>query len=261
MRIESDELVIVAIQRGGDDVAKTTLRAGDLLLLRGTWDALDTHAADPGVVVIDAPPTIRRQAVALGQRSIVAIVVLVAMVVLLATGLVPAAIAALAAAGAMVLLRALSVRQAHRSISITTLLLVAGMIPLSTAIQTSGAADLMSDGILVLLGDAGPIPLLLGIVLVVAILGQFISNMATVLIVAPIAMTVAETTGYSPLPLLMGIAVAGAASFLTPVATPANTMIMGPGAYKFGDYWKLGLPILVLFVAVAVLLVPVVWPF
>lgn len=261
MRTESDELVIVAIQRGGDDVAKTTLRAGDLLLLRGTWDALDTHAADPGVVVIDAPPTIRRQAVALGQRSIVAIVVLVAMVVLLATGLVPAAIAALAAAGAMVLLRALSVRQAHRSISITTLLLVAGMIPLSTAIQTSGAADLISDGILVLLGDAGPIPLLLGIVLVVAILGQFISNMATVLIVAPIAMTVAETTGYSPLPLLMGIAVAGAASFLTPVATPANTMIMGPGAYKFGDYWKLGLPILVLFVAVAVLLVPAVWPF
>jgi len=261
MCTESEELVIVAIQRGGQDVGRTTLRVGDLLLLRGTWEALDRRAADPGLVVVDAPPTVRRQAVALGPRSITSMIVLAGMVVLLATGIVPAAIAALLAAGAMVLLRVLTVRQAHRSIAITTLLLVAGMIPLSTAIQTSGAADLIAGAITGALGGAGPLPLLLGIVLVVAILGQFISNMATVLIVAPIAMSIAEATGLSPLPLLMGIAVAGAASFLTPVATPANTMILGPGAYRFGDYWKLGLPILAFFVAVAVLLVPLIWPF
>ena len=85
--------------------------------------------------------------------------------------------------------------------------------------------------------------------------------MATVLIVAPIATTIAESTGVSPLPLLMGICVAGAAAFLTPVATPANTMVLGPGAYKFGDYAKLGLPLLALFITVATLLVPVIWPF
>lgn len=261
MRTESGELVIVAVQRSGEDIGRTRLREGDLLLLRGTWDALDRRANDPEFVVVDAPPVVRRQAVALGPRSTVAIVVLVVMLVLLATGIVQPAIAALAAAAAMVLFRTLSVQQAHRSISITTLLVVAGMIPLSTAIQVSGAADLISDALLTALGGGNPRLLLLGLVLVVAILGQFISNMATVLIVAPIATTIAEVAQISPLPLLMGIAVAGSAAFLTPVATPANTMILGPGAYRFGDYWKLGLPLLVLFVAVATLWVPVVWPF
>jgi len=96
---------------------------------------------------------------------------------------------------------------------------------------------------------------------VTVVLGQLISNMATALIVAPIAIAVAGETGISPLPLLMGVAVASAAAFLTPVATPANTMVLGPGAYRFGDYWKLGLPLVLLFVLVATLLVPVFWPF
>ncbi|WP_244303287.1 SLC13 family permease [Leucobacter coleopterorum] len=210
---------------------------------------------------MDAPPVVRRQTVALGPRSTIAIVVLAVMLVLLATGIVQPAIAALGAAAAMVLFRTLSVQQAHRSISITTLLVVAGMIPLSTAIQVSGAADLISNALLSALGGGNPQLLLLGLVVVVAVLGQFISNMATVLIVAPIATTIAEVAHISPLPLLMGIAVAGAAAFLTPVATPANTMILGPGAYRFGDYWKLGLPLIILFVAVATLLVPIIWPF
>lgn len=261
MRTESGELVIVAVQRGGEDIGRAHLRVGDLLLLRGDWDALDRRAADPDIVVVDAPPAVRRQAVALGPRSTVAIVVLAVMLVLLATGIAPPAIVALGAAAAMVLFRTLSVQQAQRSISITTLLVVAGMIPLSTAIQVSGAADLISDALFSALGGGNPRLLLLGLVLVVAVLGQFISNMATVLIIAPIATTIAEAAHISPLPLLMGITVAGAASFLTPVATPANTMILGPGAYRFGDYWKLGLPLLVLFVAVATLWVPVIWPF
>ncbi len=261
MLTESGELVIAAVRRGGADAGRTRLRAGDVLLLRGTWDALDRRAGDPGLVVVDPPSAVRRQAAPLGRRSIVAVAVLAAMVVLLATGLVPPAIAALAAAAAMVVLRVVTVRESHRSISLTTILLVGGMIPLSTAIRTSGAADLISDGLLSVLGDGSPLLLLAGLVVVVIVLGQFISNMATVLIVAPIATTLAASAGISPLPLLMGIAVAGAASFLTPVATPANTMILGPGAYRFGDYWKLGLPILLLFGAVAVLLVPVVWPF
>ncbi len=93
------------------------------------------------------------------------------------------------------------------------------------------------------------------------VLGQLISNTATVLIVAPISGVVAADLGASPLPFMMAVAVSGAASFLTPVATPANTMVLEPGAYRFGDYWKLGLPLLLLFLAVAVLWVPVVWSF
>ncbi len=110
-------------------------------------------------------------------------------------------------------------------------------------------------------GDAGPHALLLGLVLLTFVFGQLISNMATALIVLPVAVSAADELDVSAKPVLMAVAVASAAAFLTPVATPANLMVMGPGGYRFGDYWKLGLPMLVLFGLVAVLLVPVVWSF
>jgi len=110
-------------------------------------------------------------------------------------------------------------------------------------------------------GDAGPHALLLGLVLLTFVLGQLISNMATALIVLPVTVSAADELDVSAKPVLMAVAVASAAAFLTPVATPANLMVMGPGGYRFGDYWKLGLPMLVLFGLVAVLLVPVVWSF
>ena len=135
------------------------------------------------------------------------------------------------------------------------------MIPLSTAIQGSGTADLIANGLVDVLGQASPYLLLAGISVVTIILGQLISNMATALILAPIAVAIAVETGISPLPLLMAVAVSAAASFLTPVATPANTMVMGPGGYQFGDYWKLGLPLIAVFLFVAIVLVPLIWPF
>ena len=261
MVTESGGLVVVAIQRGGDNLTRADLLVGDVLLLRGTWDALDANTDDPNVVVVDSPQTVRRQAVQMGPRAKTAIGVLLGMVVLLATGVVPPAIAALAAAAAMVVLRVLTVYQAHRSISWTTLVLVGGMIPLSTAIEVTGAAELVANGIVGLVGESNPYVLLLAIGLVTVVLGQLISNMATALILAPIAVAIAAETGISPVPLLMAVAVTAAASFLTPVATPANTMVYGPGGYRFGDYWKLGLPLVVLFLAAATLLVPVFWPF
>lgn len=262
MITDSGQLVIVAVQRAGDHLeTSTVLVPGDVLLLQGTWEALDVNTADPNVLVVDSPQAVRRQAAPMGRDGRIALLIVGAMVVLLALNAVPPAVAALLAAGAMILTRVITVGQAHRSISITTLVLVGGMIPLSTAIQTSGTADLIASGLVDHLGGASPYLLLFGIVTVVAVLGQLISNMATVLIVAPIAVAVAAETHISPMPLLMAVAVAGAASFLTPVATPANTMVMGPGAYRFGDYWKLGLPLLLLFLAAATFLVPVFWPF
>ena len=110
-------------------------------------------------------------------------------------------------------------------------------------------------------GDAGPYALLAGLFLLSAILGQLISNTATALIMIPIAMAAASEIGVSARPVLMSVAVASAAAFLTPVATPVNLMVMGPGGYRFGDYWKLGLPLLLLFFVVATFLVPVFWRF
>jgi di/tricarboxylate transporter len=263
MVTESGDLVVLAVQRNGEDVGPedTTLAIGDTLLLQGTWDALDRNLVDPGVLVVDAPEHIRRQAVPLGPGAKRAIGVLAGMVVLLSTGLVPAAVAGLLAGCAMVLLRVLTVEQAYRGISWTTVVLVGGMISLSTSMVETGTAETLADGLVRIVGDAGPYALLLGLFLLTATLGQLISNMATALIVIPIAISAVADMNVSAQPVLMAVAVSAVASFLTPVATPANLMVMEPGGYRFGDYWKLGLPLLVLFGAVAVLLVPNFWPF
>jgi di/tricarboxylate transporter len=139
--------------------------------------------------------------------------------------------------------------------------LIGGLIPLSVAIKETGAADLVAGVLIDAVGPGGPYVLLIALFVLTAVLGQVISNTATVLIVAPVAVSAALDTGVSPQPVLMLIAVAGAASFLTPIATPANMMVMGPGGYRFGDYWKLGLPVMALWLVIAVVVIPVVWPF
>jgi di/tricarboxylate transporter len=259
----SGDLVILAVQRRGEDLGpeETVLAAGDTLLLQGTWKALDEHLDDPDVLVVDSPELVRRQAVPMGAGAMQAIAVLLVMVLLLATGAVPSVIAGLVAACAMVLLRVLTVEQAYRAVNWTTVILVGAMIPLSTAMETSGAAKLMAATLVHLVGDAGPYALLAGLFVLSAMLGQLISNTATALIMIPIAIAAASETGVSARPVLMSIAVASAAAFLTPVATPVNLMVMGPAGYRFGDYWKLGLPLLLLFFGVATFLVPAVWHF
>ncbi|MCC6313419.1 MAG: anion permease, partial [Thermomicrobiales bacterium] len=261
MVTESGQLVVLAVQRHGEDLGATptVLKAGDSLLLQGPWEALDEQTSDPNVVLVDAPDAIRRQAAPLGPRAVPALVVLAAMVVLLATGIVPAAVACLLAAMAMVVLGVVSVPHAHQSISWTTLILVAGMIPMSTAIAETGVAEMAAKAIVEAVGDGGPTLLLIGLFLITAVFGQLISNTATALVVFPIAVSIAHETGLSPLPLLMCVNVAAAAALLTPVATPANMMVMGPAGYRFGDYWKLGLAVMVVYFLVAVFLVPVVW--
>ncbi len=197
----------------------------------------------------------------MGPKAREAVGVLAAMVVLLVTGVVPTVVAGLLAAAAMVLLGVLSTEQAYLGISWTTVVLVGGMIPLSTAIQQSGAAGQLADALVAVVGDRSPYLLLLGLFVLTAIFGQLISNMATALIVIPIAVTAAADLGVSVRPVLMSVTIAAAAALLTPVATPANLMVMGPGGYRFGDYWKLGLPVLAWFGIVAVVLVPQIWRF
>jgi di/tricarboxylate transporter len=263
MVTESGDLVVLAIQRRDELLGpgETILAAGDSLLLQGSWRALDEQLDDPNVLVVDSPELIRRQAVPMGAGAKTAIVILLGMVIALATGVVPSVIAGLVAACAMVLFGVLSVDQAYRSINWTTVILVGAMIPLSTAMSTSGAANLLAEGLVHLVGDAGPYALLAGLFILTAILGQLISNTATALIIIPIAVAAAAELGISARPVLMSVTVASAAAFLTPVATPVNLMVMGPGGYKFGDYWKLGLPLLFLFFLVAEFYVPLIWRF
>ena len=263
MATPSGDLVVLAVQRSGDPLegAEQTLRAGDTLLLGGTWDKLQHHTSGGSEVLVVDDPALLRRGVPLGRGAKRAVAVLVAMVLLLATGLVPPAIAGLLAACAVVLSGVLTSAQAYRAVSWTTVVLVAGMIPLSTAFVTTGTADAIAGRLLDLVGSASPRLALLAVCVLTMLLGQLISNTATVLIMVPIAAVVAADLGASPLPFMMALGIAGAASFLTPVATPANTMVLEPGGYRFDDYWKLGLPLLLLFLAVAVLWVPFVWRF
>ena len=257
----SGDLVVLAVQRKGEELTGETLLAvGDTLLLQGTWGALDEHLDDGEVLVVDEPELVRRQ-VPLGPGAKRALVVLASMVVLLATGAVPPAVAGLLAAGAIVIGRVQTIEQAYRGISWTTVVLVAGMIPLSTAMTDTGAAARLADVLVDLVGGSGPYALLFGLFLLTAALGQLVSYMATALIVIPIALETAKDLDVSARPVLMCVTVSAAAALFTPVATPANLMVMEPGGYRFSDYWKLGLPLLVLYGVVAVGLVPVFWRF
>ena len=263
MTTESGDLIIIAVQRAGSDIGPkgTTLEAGDTLLLQGTWKALDIHLTDPEVLVVNSPDVVRRQAVPLGMGAKQAIAILLVMVALLALGLVPPMIAGLFAVFALILTGVMSVDQSYRAIDWTTVILVAAMMPLSTAMEETGAARLLAEHLVALVGDAGPYALLAGLFVLTGVMGQLISTTATALLVIPIGVAAATGLGVSPMPVLMCVCVAAAASFLTPIATPTNLMVMGPAGYAFGDYWKFGLPMMIWFFIVAVFLVPLIWRF
>lgn len=256
------DLVLLAVRRLGKDrgPVTTALVEGDTLLVRGPWQAVDALVEDRDVLVVDDPDLVRRQAVPLGRRAKRALAILAGMVVLLSFGLVPPAVAGLLAATSMVLLGVVGAEQAYRAVSWQTVVLIGGLIPLSAAITNSGLADQAAEVIVDGVGQGRPILLLVALFGLTAVLGQVVSNTATVLVVTPIAVAAAVETGVAVQPVLMIVAVAGAASLLTPLATPANTMVMAPGGYSFSDYWKLGLPLLVAWLAVALLIVPLVWP-
>ena len=179
---------------------------------------------------------------------------------LVATGIVPPAVAGLIGAVGMVVTGVLTPQHAYRAVSWQTVVLIGGLIPLSVAISSSGAADLVAGHLVDLVGSGSPRLLLAAVFVLTVALGQVVSNTATVLVVTPIAVAAAQDAGVGVAPVLMVVAVAGAASFLTPIATPANMIVMGPAGYRFGDYWKLGLITTLGWFVVAVGLVPVIWP-
>jgi di/tricarboxylate transporter len=258
----SGDFVVLGLQRQGESIEGEGVRldVGDTVLLQGTWAALDQFEPSDALVV-DEPGEIRRQVFPLGPGSLRAIVCMLGMVVLLATGAVSAAVAAILAAGALVLTRVLTMRQAYHSVQWTIVVMVAALIPVSVAVEQSGVAADIAGGLVDLVRDAGPYALLFGLFVITATFGQLISNTATALIMIPIAITAAHDFGISVRPVMMSLTVAAAGAFLTPIATAANLMIMEPAGYKFADYWKLGGLMLLLFGLASVFLVPVFWPF
>ena len=262
MITEDEQYVVLGISRGGETLGRrpVALQAGDVLLLRGRWDALQQLGVGASEVVsVDSADAIRRQAAPAGMRGVIALIIVGVMILAMATGIVPTVIAALLAAIAMRLSGIVTSAQAYRSISWSTIVLIAGMIPVSVALTQTGAARLIADSIVDMVGGSGTYGLLAGLFVITAALGQMISNTATALIMIPIGVSAAGDVGVAVPVVLMCIAIASAASFLTPIATPANMMVQQPAGYRFGDYWRLGLPLMLWFGIVAVLLVPQIW--
>jgi di/tricarboxylate transporter len=263
MTARDGELLVLAVQRGGEDMGAGAhrLAAGDHLLLQGGWRALDRHLADPQMLVVDSPEVVRRQAVPLGLGAIEALAILALLVVLLATGLLPSAVAGLVCAILMILVGVISVPQAYKGIDWNTCFLIGGMIPLSAAMTKTGAADLIADTLIRLLGNAGPRGFLAGLFVAASLIGCVINNTATALLFFPISIAMAHELGVSPTPFIVGIAIASHAALLTPIATPVNLMVMGPGGYKFSDYPKFGILLTIWWLIVALFIVPLYWHF
>ena len=255
---------VLGIWRGDRQLVKTTepLKFGDALLVRGRWDDIDLLANEPrNFVVVGSPEALSRQVVELTPRSAFAVFALAAMVVMMVTNVVPTVIAAILTAAAMVLAGCLNMNQSYRAIGWQSVVLIAAMIPMSTALEITGGAQLIADALVATLGQVGPVALLAGVFLLTTAFSQVISNTATAVLVAPIVIGAAASLGVSPYPLLMGVAVAASNAFLTPIATTTNLMVYTPGGYRFTDYFKVGAPLTLLFLLVTLLLVPLIWPF
>ena len=188
-----------------------------------------------------------------------AILVFAFVVVMMVTKLIPLTTAAVLGACLMVITKCMTMREAYRSVDWTTIFLFAGMLSMSAAMKDSGAAAIVAHAVVTKVSD--PWILMLVCCSLTAIVTNFMSNTATAALMAPLAMPIAQATGISPLPIVMGIAISASACFLTPIATPPNTIVFGPGRYNFADYVKCGWPLQLIAILMCWLLIPLIWPF
>jgi di/tricarboxylate transporter len=260
---EKYNVQVLSVRRGEGalDQNSVKLAFGDSLLVRGTWEAIGLLQNERrNFVVVGSPEAMARQVVELSSDSILAVVALLIMVGLMVSGLVPTVFAAIIAAVLMVLGGCLSMQQAYRAISWSSVILIAAMIPMSTALQVTGGADFLANGLVATLGSIGPVAVMAGVFLLTTGFSQVISNTATTVLMAPIVLQAALDLGVSPHAMLMMVVVGASTAFLTPIASPPNTMVMAPGGYGFNDYLKVGLPLTILFLVVSLVLVPLIWP-
>ena len=250
---------LVAISRRGLQghvrLRSTRFKVGDVVILQGNSENTSELLADLGCL----PLIDRSTGFGTSRRDYLPLAILAATITLIATGTVPVAAAFFGAAVAMVLGRVLTPKEAYAVLDPPILVLLACMIPISDAINSTGAAGIIADG-LALAAARVPAAFAVTLVLVASMaVTPFLNNAATVLIMAPIAGGVAKTLGLNPDPFLMAVAIGAACDFLTPIGHQCNTLVLGPGGYRFGDYWKLGLPLSIIVIVVGSLLIPVFW--
>jgi len=240
----------------GADLTDERLQIGDALLLLGPRERLQLLDSDSDFLVLTPlgrkPPDTR--------RAPLAAAIMLGVVVSVLLGYAPISVAAVVGGSIMVLTGCLTMEQAYRAIDWRAIFLIAGMLPLGTAMQSTGAATYIADQVMLLLGDAGPWPVIMGLYIVTAMATMIIPTAALVVLMSPIVLSAMSDMGYAPETAMMAIAMAASASFTSPISHPANILVMGPGGYRFVDYLKVGVPLtIVVFIAVMILL-PFFWP-
>lgn len=253
-------LNLLAIARSGARLQRRLrdqrFAAGDVLLLQGERAGLADAVRSIGCL-----PLAERRITLQPGRAVVPVALFAAAVAATAVGVLPAAVSLVAALLGMVLARVTTVREVYEAIDWQVIVLLAAMIPVGGALDGTGAARLLAEGLASLSGELPP-RVLLGLLLILTMtLSDIMNNAATAVVMAPISIGVAAALGVNADPMLMAVAVGASAAFLTPIGHQNNLLVMGPGGYRFGDYWRMGLPLEVLLTSLAVWLIPLAWPF
>lgn len=257
---------ILGIQRNNEykmsDLHKEKLNAGDALLIQGTWGDIANLGDRQDDLVLVGQPLEEAAKVTLDHKAPIAAVIMVIMVVAMVSNIVAPVIAVLFAAVLMVVTGCLrNMEEAYKNINWQSVVLIAAMMPMALAFEETGAANLISGTLVGGLGKYGPYALLTGVYFGTSLLTMFISNTATALLFAPIAMQAAQTSGVSPIPFMFAVTVAASMCFASPFSTAPNALVMSAGKYTFMDYIRVGLPLQIIMGVVMVIALPFLFPF
>jgi di/tricarboxylate transporter len=253
-------LSVLAIWREGRayhaNLRDMALRFGDALLLYGPREKLNMLGGEPDFLVL----TEAAQVVQHPEKAVPAVLVMAVVLLPVILGWVPIAIMAVVGAALMVLIGCLKMEEAYRVIEWKAVFLIAGMLSLGVAMERTGAAAFLAEGVVNMVGGLGPLAVVASLFILTALASQVMPNAAVAVLLAPIALNTANDLAISPYALMMTVAVAASASFLSPVAHPANVLILGPGGYRFSDYIRVGLPLTAVVMIVVLLVLPIFWP-
>jgi di/tricarboxylate transporter len=259
------DLAVIGLKRGQTEfdgrITAEPLRVGDTLLVVGPWRAIRRLQAEHRDLIVLALPAELEDVVPAPSGAPFAIAILALVVTMMATGVVMNVQAALIGGLLLGLFGCVDMASAYRSIHWQTLILIVGMLPFSLALRNTGGVELAAELLLGVVGDASPRIIFAAVFLLTALLGMFISNTATAVLMAPVALAIASNTGLSPYPFAMCVALAASTAFMTPVSSPVNTLVVLPGSYTFGDFVRVGVPFSIAAMLTSIILVPLVFPF
>ena len=256
-------LNVVGLRRNGKALpgllVDEKLKAADTLLVAGSWKDIDRLHMTRDFVLLSLPTEIK-EVVPAARKAPYALFSLGVMIALMVSGVVSNLMAALIGCLLMGAFKCITMDSAYKSIHWPSLILIVGMLPFALALQKTGGIDLAVGTLLDVFSGAGPRLLLATLFIATAVIGLFISNTATAVLMAPVAIATAQAMDASPYPFVMTVALAASAAFMTPVSSPVNTLVLDPGGYRFSDFLKIGVPFTVLVLFISVLLVPVIFP-